>query len=229
VAGVSTVHEEEVESRWEAAPAVVVVMGLQLLLALVSREERWKLWGLPWWVWLLSIGPELALLVPLAFSRPRRQLEQLGRRRTAAVGLLAVVSAANALALGALIGSLLSGQEKSGPELLLKAVTIWATNVIAFGLWFWGFDRGGPVRRLEADLPPPDFQFPQLENPQLAEPDWHPRLIDYVYISFTNSIAFSPTDAMPLTRWAKLLMLTESAISAVTVLLVAARSVNIFK
>lgn len=227
--GVSRVHEEEVESRWEAAPAVVVVMGLQLLLALVSREEGWKLWGLPWWVWLLSIGPELVLLVPLAFQRPRHQLEQLGRRRMTAVGLLGVVSAANALALVALIGSLLSGEEKSGPELLLKAVTIWGTNVIAFGLWFWGFDRGGPVRRLEADPPPPDFQFPQLENPQLAAPGWHPRLLDYVYVSFTNSIAFSPTDAMPLTRWAKLLMLTESAISAVTVLLVAARSVNIFK
>ena len=227
--GVSTVREEEVESRWEAAPAVVVVMGLQLLLALVSRHERWKLWGLPWWVWLLSIAPEFALLVPLAFRRPRRQLEQLGRRRMAAVGLLAVVSAANALALVALIGSLLSGQEKSGPELLFKAVTIWGTNVMAFGLWFWGFDRGGPIRRREADAPPPDFQFPQLENPQLAQPGWHPRLLDYVYISFTNSIAFSPTDAMPLTRWAKLLMLTESAISAVTVLLVAARSVNIFK
>jgi hypothetical protein len=229
VTGVSTVREEEVESRWEAAPAVVVVMGLQLLLALVSREEGWKLWGLPWWVWLLSIGPELALLVPLAFQRPRHHLEQLGRRRMAAVGLLGVVSAANALALVALIGSLLSGEEKSGPELLLKAVTIWGTNVIAFGLWFWGFDRGGPVRRLEADPPPPDFQFPQLENPELAAPDWHPRLLDYVYVSFTNSIAFSPTDAMPLTRWAKLLMLSESAISAVTVLLVAARSVNIFK
>jgi len=169
------------------------------------------------------------LLLPLAFQWPRRRLEQLGHRRTAAVGLLAVVSAANALALVALIGSLLSGQEKSGAELLLKGITIWGTNVIAFGLWFWGLDRGGPVRRRAQNAPPPDFQFPQLENPQLAEPGWHPRLVDYMYLSFTNSIAFSPTDAMPLTRWAKLLMLTESGVSAVTVLLVAARSVNIFK
>jgi hypothetical protein len=68
-----------------------------------------------------------------------------------------------------------------------------------------------------------------MENPQLAAPGWHPRLLDYVYISFTNSIAFSPTDAMPLSRRAKLLMLTESAISATTILLVAARAVNIFK
>ncbi len=225
----NTFHEAEVESRWEAAPAVVVVIGLQLLLALVSKQEDWRLWGLPWWVWLASVGPELALLLPLAFSWPRRRLEQLGHRRTAAIGLLALVSASNGLALVALIGSLLSGEEKSGPELLLKAVTIWGTNVMAFGLWFWGLDRGGPIRRRAPQPPPPDFQFPQLENPQLAEPNWHPRLLDYVYLSFTNSIAFSPTDAMPLTRWAKVLMLIESAVSAVTVLLVAARSVNIFK
>jgi hypothetical protein len=220
-------HEEEVESRWEAAPAVVVVIALQILLATVSEQEGWKLWRLPWWIWLGSVGPELVLLLPLAFQRPRRQLEQLGKRRMVALGLLGVVSTGNALALVLLIGSLLSGDEKSGPELLLKAVTIWGTNVIAFGLWYWGLDRGGPIRRLEPDPGPPDFQFPQLENPQLAEPGWHPRLLDYVYISFTNSIAFSPTDAMPLTRLAKSLMLAESALSAITVLLVAARSVNI--
>lgn len=225
----SELHEAEVESRWEAAPAVVLVIALQLLLAIVSEQQGWKLWGLPWWVWLSSVVPELVLLLPLAFRWPRRRLEQLGHRRTAAVGLLAVVSAANTLALVALIGSLLSGEEKSGAELLLKGVTIWGTNVIAFGLWFWGLDQGGPIRRREANPPPPDFQFPQLENPQLAEPGWHPRLVDYLYLSFTNSIAFSPTDAMPLTRWAKLLMLTESGVSAITVLLVAARSVNIFK
>jgi hypothetical protein len=101
--------------------------------------------------------------------------------------------------------------------------------VIVFGLWFWGIDRGGPIERCAPKPPPPDFQFPQLENPQLAEPDWHPRLVDYLYLSFTNSIAFSPTDAMPLTRRAKLLMLTGSSVSAIVVLLVAARSVNIFK
>jgi hypothetical protein len=84
------------------------------------------------------------------------------------------------------------------------------------------------VRRHEPDPPPPDFQFPQLENPQLAAPGWYPKLFDYLYISFTNSIAFSPTDAMPLSRRAKALMLAESAASAVTVLLVAARAVNIF-
>jgi uncharacterized membrane protein len=222
-------REAELESRWEAGPALVLVIGLQLLLAIVSRERGWRQWGLPWWTWLVAIGPELVLLIPFAWQRQRRRLDQLGLRRMVAMAFLAVVSAANALSLVALIGSLTSGQEKSGGALLLKASAIWATNVIVFGLWFWELDRGGPVRRCQPSPPAPDFQFPQSENPQLAEPDWQPHLLDYVYIAFTNAIAFSPTDAMPLTRRTKLLMLIESAVSALTVLLAAARAVNILK
>ena len=153
----------------------------------------------------------------------------MGLRRTVALTLLGLVSLSNALLLVALLTSLLRGEEKSGGQLLLKAVTVWSTNVVAFGLWYWSFDRGGPVRRLQADPPPPDFQFPQMENPELVQAGWHPHLLDYLYVSFTNSIAFSPTDAMPLTRLAKVLMLCEAGISAITVLLVAARAVNIFK
>ena len=107
-------------------------------------------------------------------------------------------------------------------------MAVWGTNTISFALWFWAVDRGGPVRRFRPNPPPPDFQFPQMENPQLAEPGWAPHFFDYVYVSFTNSIAFSPTDAMPLTRRAKLMMLAESSVSSVTILLVAARAVNIF-
>lgn len=221
--------EEEVESRWEAAPAVVAVIALQLVLALVSFERHWKLWGLPWWVWLLAVGPETILLGSLAWDSARRVLERIDHRRNVAVALLAVISLENAVALLALIASLVSGQENSGGQLLLKGMTIWGTNVIAYGLWFWALDRGGPARRRGPNPRPPDFQFPQMENPQLAEPGWYPRLIDYIYISFTNSIAFSPTDAMPLTRWAKSLMLSESAVSALSILLVTARAVNIFK
>ncbi|MGB2952403.1 MAG: hypothetical protein WBB74_03285 [Gaiellaceae bacterium] len=224
-----SLREEELESRWEAAPAIALVIALQLVLALVSKTQAWKLWEFSWWVWLTPVGPEVVLLVPLAWNRSRRRLEQLGHRRTVALALLGVVSLANALLLLAVVASLVSGKEKSGAQLLLKAITVWGTNVIAFGLWYWGFDRGGPVRRLRPDPPPPDFQFPQMENPQLAAPGWQPELLDYVYVSFTNAIAFSPTDAMPLSRWAKLLMLSESAVSALTVLLLAARAVNIFK
>jgi uncharacterized membrane protein len=221
------VHEEEIESRFEATLAVGLVIGLQLTLALVSLGGGWKLIELPGWIWLIPAIPEAALLVSLSWSAPRQRLEQRGQRRTVALALVGVITAANVLALGALIASLLSAQEKSGGELLFKGATIWSTNVITFGLLFWEFDRGGPIRRRAPDPPPRDFQFPQDENPALAEPNWHPRLADYVYISFTNAIAFSPTDAMPLTRRVKMMMLGESAVSATTVLLIAARAVNI--
>jgi uncharacterized membrane protein len=223
------VREEEFESRWEAAPAVGAIIVFQALLAGVSADQGWKLWRFPWWVWLIAIVPELVLLVSLAADGMRQRLERKGRRRTVALGLLGVVSFANAVALGAMIASLVTGRERSGAELLLKAAVIWSTNVTVFGLWYWAIDRGGPAIRWQPDPPPPDFQFPQMENPQLAEPGWYPKLEDYIYVSFTNAIAFSPTDAMPLTRHAKRLMLAESAISVITVVLVAGRAVNILR
>jgi hypothetical protein len=222
-------REEEIESRWEAGSAIAFVIVLQVLLGVISRAQHWKLWVFPWWAWLFPVALETLLLVPLTWHPPRRRLEQLGRRRTLDVVLLAIVSAANALLLLAVIASLVRGDETSGAQLLLKAIAVWGTNVVAFGLWYWVVDRGGPVRRLRPNPPAPDFQFPQMENPELAEPGWRPHLVDYLYVSFTNSIAFSPTDAMPLTRRAKMLMLSEAGTSAVTVLLVAARAVNIFK
>jgi hypothetical protein len=224
-----TESEETLERRWEAAPAVLVVIVLQLVLALVSLERHWTLWKYPWWVWILAVVPEAILLVTLAWGSARGWLERVGHRRNAGIALLGLISLENAAALVALVASLVSGEAGSGGQLLLEGLTIWGTNVIAYGLWFWGLDRGGPVRRRQPNPPPPDFQFPQMENPELAAPGWHPRLADYVYVSFTNSIAFSPTDAMPLSRWAKMLMLSESAVSAVSILLVTARAVNIFK
>ena len=226
--GADPTHEEQVESRWEATPAVAVLIGAQVLLALVSHKRDWTIWHFGWWLWLIPVVPETMLLVALGWSRPRHKLEQMGVRRRAALTLLAVLSAANAFIVLALVASLVNGGVRSGGQLLFEAIVVWGTNVIAFGLWYWAIDQGGPVRRHQPSPPQPDFQFPQLENPQLAEPDWYPRLFDYVYVSFTNSIAFSPTDAMPLSRRAKALMLAESAASAVTVLLVAARAVNIF-
>ena len=222
-------REEERESRWEAAPAVLLIIGLQGLLAVLSKRGDWHMWKLPWWVWLIAIVPEVLLLIPLATDSARHRLEQMGLRRRVALSLLGVISVVNGLGLLGLIASLVTGHETSGGQLLMKAAVVWTTNVVAFGLWYWGLDRGGPVRRLEKDPPPPDFQFPQMENPQLAAPGWRPELIDYVYVSFTNSIAFSPTDAMPLSRRAKLLMLLESAASSVTILLAAARAVNILR
>ncbi|HEY5144925.1 MAG TPA: DUF1345 domain-containing protein [Solirubrobacteraceae bacterium] len=222
-------HEEEFESRFEATLAVGIVIVLQLVLAGVSLAGSWRIDGLRGWIWLIPVAFELALLLPLALAAPRRRLEQMGERRRFALVLTILITIVNVAALGLLIASLLSAHEKSGGELLLKAVTIWSTNVIIFGLLFWELDRGGPVRRRLPAPPPRDFQFPQDENPTLAAPGWHPRLLDYVYISFTNALAFSPTDSMPLTPRMKAVMLAESAISAITVLLAAARAVNILR
>src|SRR5262245_35390209 len=221
--------EVELETRLEAALAVVAVMALQVLIGIVSKAQNWSLWGLPWWVWLVLVGPELVLLLLLTWSRPRQRLVERGRRRAVSLGLVACVGLGNAVALVALLGAILSGDEVSGGQLLFKGLAIWTTNVIAFGLWFWELDRGGPVRRAEHDPPPPDFQFPQMDDDGRAARGWYPRLVDYLYVSFTNSIAFSPTDTMPLTRRLKLAMLSEASVSSITVLLVAARAVNILE
>jgi hypothetical protein len=226
---VPELREEEFESRWEAAPAVTLLIASQLTLALISEKQSWKVWDLPWWVWLIPVVPEVVLLLPLALDRPRRRLEQMGLRRMFALTLLGVINAANAFLVCAVVASLVQGTERSGSQLLLKAGTVWISNVVAFGLSFWEIDRGGPVRRLQGRERPPDFQFPQMENPELAPRGWQPQFLDYLYVAFTNAIAFSPTDAMPLTHRAKALMLAESAASAVTILLVAARAVNIFQ
>jgi hypothetical protein len=203
------------------------VVGLQLALALASRAEGWSLWLVPWWGWLIGIGPESALLVPLVDDRLRHRLEARENRDAVALLLFGVVSLTNSLLLVAVLASLVGGHVRSGGQLLFDALTLWAASTITFGLWFWSVDRGGPRRRLAAVSPPPDFQFPQLADPELTASGWYPRLFDYMYVAYTNSIAFSPTDTLPLSRSAKLLMLAESVVSAVTILLVVARAVNI--
>jgi hypothetical protein len=225
----SGLAEESEESRWEAAPAVLVVVALQVVLAVASERGGWRLWHLPWSVWLALILPECVLLLALGWARPRHQLELMGRRRTVSALAIAIVSLGNGVALVFLLGSLLEGHETDGGQLLCKAGVIWVTNVIAFGLWYWALDRGGPVARLDPGGRLPDFLFPQLSDPDWAPKGWRPELLDYLYVSLTNSIAFSPTDTMPLSRTAKLMMSLEAGTSAVTVLLVAARAVNILR
>jgi hypothetical protein len=222
------VTDKPTAARFEAALAVLVVITLQVAIAVTARAADWTLWRVPWWAFLIGIVPEAALLVLLALERSRQRLVRLGYARTLTLVLFAIVSLANGLMLVALVASLVSGHERDGGQLLFKALVVWTTNTITFGLWFWFLDRGGPARRVEPSPPPPDFLFPQQSDPKLAAPGWRPRLFDYLYVSFTNSIAFSPTDTMPLTHTAKGLMLAEASISSVTVLLVVARAVNIF-
>ncbi len=211
------------EARFEAAPAVALVVFFEIGIAVLSDQKGWGLWVLPWWVWLVLSGPMLVLAVSFALT-PARESR---RHRRLAFLLLALVVLANGLVLVAVVGSLLT-QTPTGPELLVKALAVWFANVVTFGLWLWEIDGGGPVRR-SGGRTMIELQFPQDENPQLAAPGWHPRLLDYVYVSLTNSIAFSPTDAMPLTRRLKLLMGCETIVSIGALLLVAARAVNVLR
>ncbi len=222
----------------EAAGAVIAVIVMQVALAVVCTASNWELWLLPAWAWIATAIPEAILLGVLVVQRHKHRGqakvddgEQTPTRRRAAIWLVGFITLANALALLALLGELLSGQVRTGAELLFEAAVIWSTNVIAFGLLYWELDRGGPWQRAKEKLPVgspgADFQFPQMENPGLAEPTWRPLLPDYMYIAFTNATAFSPTDVMPLTRRAKAVMAAETILSATTVLLVAARAVNI--
>ena len=225
----STARKEEIhESRVEAPLAVLVAVILQCLLAADSLANGWNLWFLPGWTWLIAVIPELILVLVLWLPPARRQVDKVNARRYLSIGLVAVMGIANALALVGLIGSLLTDHEHEARTLLLKGFTVWGVNVITFGLLYWELDGGGPDARLAKRKPhDQDFQFPQQENPGLVSQPWYPRLFDYVYTSFTNSIAFSPTDAMPITHRAKVLMMLEATVSAISVLLVIARSVNI--
>ena len=112
---------------------------------------------------------------------------------------------------------------------MITGGAIWLTNVIVFALWYWEVDRGGPAARANARKTHPDFLFAQMSSPELVDKDWEPTFVDYLFLSFTNATAFSPTDVLPLTRWAKLTMMLQSAVSLSTVALVIARAVNILR
>jgi hypothetical protein len=222
-------HAAAREARDDAAPFALVAAAILVALALVSKHADWEILGQPlWWIWLIVATPYICLAAVLLLGLKR--LVRHDHRREIVVGLLTVVWAFNVLGVVLLVASLIahSAIHITGAQLLAGGGAVWFTNAIAFGLAFWELDCGGPVARALATAPrKPDFQFPQDENPQLAREGWAPRLWDYFYISLTNATAFSPTDAMPLTRSAKALMAAESTLSVLTVLLVAARAVNI--
>ena len=214
------------EARREAAPFALAIAAANVCLAVVSRVAGWELFGRSdWWVWLAVGFPSVLLFATFAIGPQRLGLDHL--RHELAMVLLGFLWAGTTVGITCVIVSLMHWRP-SGGQLLLSAAVVLFTNVVTFSLVFWELDSGGPVKRAVApSRVRPDFQFPQDENPQLAPLTWAPALVDYVYISVTNSIAFSPTDAMPLTHRAKLLMALEAGVSAVTILVVAARAVNI--
>jgi uncharacterized membrane protein len=207
------------ESRWPANLAVIAAV-----LLYVTLPERLT-FGPTWLLPLL----EAAVIVPLSIDAPKRHAREELWHRAAAIALIALVNAANVVSLVLLIRGLLQGTRNEASELIFGAGQIWLTNVIVFGLWYWELDRGGPAARCRVDHREPDFLFPQMTSPGVAPPDWFPRFLDYLYVAFTNATAFSPTDTLPLTRWAKVLMAIQSMASLLTVALVAARAVNILQ
>ncbi|HEY2441275.1 MAG TPA: hypothetical protein VGI07_13655 [Solirubrobacteraceae bacterium] len=178
--------------------------------------------------WLLPVMEGVVLLA-LALASPHPRLRHTRLRRRLSLSVIGIVSATNAVSLVLLVRELLRQSPASGPALLGSGIVLWATNVLLFGVWFWMLDRGGPVARAGHDPDPPDFLFPQMTDRRHAPPGWKPGLIDYLYTSFTNATAFSPTDTMPLTATAKSLMAVQALTALVTIGLVVARAVNILK
>jgi hypothetical protein len=217
---------------WYARASVIVIVGLQLLLA--NRVALGPVW--------LAPAIELALLIPLSIATAWAQdlavkatadhhWHLVKRRRRAvralAVALTGVITIINFGSLINVVDALLNGHAGSnGQRLLLDAVKIWAINVIAFSLWYWTLDRGGPAARGLSHHTQPDFVFAQMSTPGCPD-NWSPGFIDYFFLAFTNATAFSPTDTLPLSGRAKLLMMAQSSISLLTIALVAARAVNI--
>lgn len=208
------------EHRWQMTTAVAAAIALQVLVP--GRLGLQPLWLMP--------GLEGALAVGLVVANPGRIIRHSRGLRGATVALIAAIGFANAWSLVLLISGLIHGTEgqTAGP-LLATGGAIWGTNVIVFSFWYWEFDRGGPVSRAHVHRSHPDLMFPQMTAPELAPPDWQAQYFDYLYTSFTNAAAFSPTDVMPLSRWTKMLFLIQSAISLLTAALVVARAVNILR
>jgi uncharacterized membrane protein len=205
------------EQSWPALLTVLASIGLQLTLP--ARLTAGPTWLVP--------SLEGLLLIGLFFASPRElEHEHTGRRR-AAIALIAIVSAANVYSLGALVHYLLHHKPSNGRELVISGVLIWLTNFLIFGLWYWQLDRGGPGRRAAGHDGPPDFLFPQMSDDSIEPRNWRPRFLDYMYVSLTNATAFSPTDAMPLSQMAKVIMGVQSLVSLVTLGLIVSRAVNI--
>ena len=200
------------EARREAASVAVCSSAVLTLLALVSWREGWEVVSFPWWTWLVLAIPGLVLCVDLWLGTGG-----LGARgRNSALVLLGLIVAGNVAGLALLISSLVTTRSADigGGQLLMTAAVIWVANIIAFAVWYWEVDDGGPFARANKERRTPDFQFPQDENPELARrKPWRPRIWDYLYVSLTAASAFSPTDAMPLTYRAKVLLGIESTVS----------------
>ncbi len=206
----------QAEAFWPAqlAAAAALILYLTLPHALIMGPK-----------WLVP-GVEGILLLGLIATTPTRPHNQSPRLRALIVALVGLVSLTTLISLVLLARTLIDGSHAGGRALLFAGSVLWFTNVLIFGIWFWELDRGGPGMRMAHPERQADFLFPQMVEPSIS-PGWRPGFIDYLYTSYTNATAFSPTDTMPLSPRAKLLMATQSLIALTTVLLVVSRAVNV--
>jgi len=219
-------------------PTAAVVASALLYVTLPDRfilgRQAWFFGDIRW----IVTGLTVVLLAALVVTVPQGPVARaLGwgthnvrvSRRVLSIAMIAVLTAANSASIYLLVHVLVNGGQVVASPLLRAAVHLWCVNVLIFALWFWQLDGGGPVKRLTCEIRERDFYFPQQTEPALFGTAWHPTFIDYLYVSYTNSAAFSPTDTMPLSRWAKVLMLVQSAVSLTLGLMVVARAVNILR
>ena len=193
----------------------------------------------------LRLGPRLAvpaleaaLLIALLVTNPRRNTQETRTSRVVSLVLAAVVVGTNLVALGLLVADLVTGRAEQPGLLLMAGLQVWATSVIGFAFVYWELDRGGPVaraRRSRVALPPADWRFSQDENDDAVtevaagasgRSGWMPVFVDYLYLSLTNSSAFSPTDTLPLSSRAKLLMGAQATAALLVTLVIVARAVG---
>lgn len=172
---------------------------------------------------------ELILIIGLSLTTPKEQIFRSIKHRLNVIVLILLAAVANTYALVVVATKLLESSQAGadGHQLILAALNIYLTNIIIFGLLYWEMDGGGPGKRAQIAKHEHEFLFPQNQNEAYKHPEWRPTFIDYLYVSSTNAMAFSPTDTMPMSRRAKMVMLFQAALSLVTVALVAARAVNI--
>jgi hypothetical protein len=207
------------ENRLPVLAALLAAMALQLA---ITRSDyavipRWPL-----------ITLEVLLVIVLVWLNPLRLARSTMWGKYATWVLLGAITVDNTLSAVVLDARIISGEVSKDAALLLgSGAAIFVTNVIVFGIWYWELDRGGPIARLTGERPYPDFLFPQMTSPKVAKPDWRPTFVDYLYLSITNVMAFSPTDTMPLARWAKMMMTVQAFVALSTAALVIARAVNV--
>jgi len=215
---------ENVSDGWQPEPRWHVLIAVSAVAGLYFALPHDLIVG-PRWLFPLIV---FALLVPtfIMHAKKYHQIERiLGFALSIVLTLGMIVSVIQ------MIRAL--PEIKSATLLLTSAGLLWFTNVIVFALWYWRLDAGGPHRREKrAGHPDGSFLFPQMTMPPEAktnanQTDWSPNFIDYVFLAFNTSTAFSPTDAPVLARWAKVLMMLQSIISLTVIALLAARAVNI--